>query len=67
MCELCRNGENKINFISGANITSQYATFDSGLIKSVNFCPACGKSLKEDVGGNGDKEVYKINNGGINP
>lgn len=51
MCGLCRNGENKINFISGANITSYCATFDVGLIKNVNFCPVCGKPLNEESRG----------------
>lgn len=48
MCELCKNGENIINFIMGANITSKYAVYDLGMIENVKFCPMCGRKLREE-------------------
>jgi len=45
-CNLCKNDNNfKINFISGMNCTSSYATFDLGMIHNINFCPECGRKL----------------------
>lgn len=45
-CDLCKNDNNfRINFISGMNCTSSYATFDFGLIDDIQFCPRCGRKL----------------------
>lgn len=45
-CTLCKGDRNfKINFISGMNCTSSYATFDLGKTNNIKFCPECGRQL----------------------
>ena len=45
-CDLCRDDKKfKINFISGMNCTSSYATFDLGKTNNIKFCPKCGRKL----------------------
>ena len=45
-CDLCKDDKKfKINFISGMNCTSSYATFDLGKTNNIKFCPKCGRKL----------------------
>jgi hypothetical protein len=45
-CSVCKGDINfKINFISGMNCTSSYATFDLGRTNNIKFCPECGRRL----------------------
>lgn len=49
-CNLCKDDKHfKINFISGMNCTSSYATFDLGMTNNIKFCPECGRQLKMKV------------------
>lgn len=45
ICNVCNDGQNRINSINAINISSQWATFDLGRLDEVNFCPKCGKRL----------------------
>ena len=46
-CSLCNNGENSINSISGLTITSPYSIYDLGWLDDVEYCPCCGRKLKQ--------------------